>query len=225
MKKIVCVLGLPRSGTSVVAGILRIIGVDFGEVNEDKFEMHPTGIQEDHNIMEFNSELQKDYGGNLFEPPIIPSLKDDHRILDMYIPQLKEMLTEKVKGKEIWGFKDPRAIFLFHLYESVIRNPYIIFTQRDKIGLSNATLRYFPTLDKEQFEKNHKRFKKEVKRLRKQYGTHSVFFKSLICNPIKEAERMAEFIGLEITDEQRKKVKEFLIKDPRERRTWYQKFQ
>src|SRR5882724_3970316 len=67
----VCVLGMSRSGTSLTARILNLMGVDLGP-SEDLLEPNPdnpTGFWEQRPIVLLNEEIFVALGGWWFDPP------------------------------------------------------------------------------------------------------------------------------------------------------------
>src|SRR5918994_5655575 len=70
----VCVLGMHRSGTSLVAGVLRQLGVDLGP-DEEFLPPDPnnqSGYFELADAVEINNEILAHYGGGRDDPPGAP---------------------------------------------------------------------------------------------------------------------------------------------------------
>src|SRR5919106_6018808 len=70
----ICVLGMHRSGTSLVAGVLRLLGVDLG--SDEEFlppdSNNQSGYFELADLVEINDEILAHYGGTWDELPELP---------------------------------------------------------------------------------------------------------------------------------------------------------
>lgn len=107
---VVCVLGMHRSGTSVVSRLLNILGVYLGPEHSmsNPAADNPKGHWEHHPISLVNDEILSRFGGRWDEPaafphgwfraPEVADLKDKGR----------ELLAD-FAGQALWGWKDPRT--------------------------------------------------------------------------------------------------------------------
>ena len=72
---IICVLGMHRSGTSLLARILNLIGVDLGPdevLTTEPVADNPKGYWEHHEITAISDAILKRHGGSWDEPPLLP---------------------------------------------------------------------------------------------------------------------------------------------------------
>ncbi len=99
----IIVLGMHRSGTSCLAGILESAGLHLGEVNT-KAPFNKKGNRENNDIMKLNDQVLANTGHTWRDPPEGPAkwTEADGRQRDAIISKLSE--------KPIWGFKDPRTL-------------------------------------------------------------------------------------------------------------------
>src|SRR4051812_19368334 len=69
--RLVSVIGMHRSGTSLVARITNLLGVDFGATAEmlPAAPRNPSGFWENARLVELNDELLDALGGNATTPP------------------------------------------------------------------------------------------------------------------------------------------------------------
>lgn len=120
----VTVLGMHRSGTSAVAGMLADHGVDLGPVSE-KNRFNPRGNREIQELNRLHDRVLERSGGSWWEPPArIRVRRGDFR-------RRNEILTT-IPGETI-GVKDPRMILLLDFWRDleprpigVIRNPVAV---------------------------------------------------------------------------------------------------
>lgn len=99
MSRSILVLGIPRSGTSCVAGVLRRLGVDMGSGHlQPPDEHNPKGYYEDLRWQKFNKRVTG-LGYGIKRPATIEgSLKARYKLL-----------AKQRQGRGwIWGIKDPR---------------------------------------------------------------------------------------------------------------------
>ncbi|MCT7975650.1 hypothetical protein [Laspinema olomoucense] len=128
----VFILGMHRSGTSCLTGMIEQYGLHLGEVSPiDKFNQK--GNRENKVVMQINNELLLANGGYWYEPEevqwVTPSLKER-------IEQFKQNLDV---GK-FWGIKDPRMLFCLSawfqpdtLLAGTFRHPYeVIYSLKDR---------------------------------------------------------------------------------------------
>ena len=70
-----CVLSSGRSGTSLAARVLNLMGVDLGPESAmlEAGDMNARGYWENRQIMALNDAILERLGGTLFRPPPLPS--------------------------------------------------------------------------------------------------------------------------------------------------------
>jgi len=120
--RIVAVLGMHRSGTSALAGILAELGVDLGDARtESRFQ--PKGNNESRAIVKLHDRLLRRNDASWWEPPT-GSIEIPPRIRR----KLREVLAT-FEGPTI-GVKDPRMLLVYELWRDlplirlgVFRNP------------------------------------------------------------------------------------------------------
>lgn len=111
----VIVIGMHRSGTSMIAGILYHLGVFMGEnLMVGDMPQQPHGYYEDREIISLNERLLTACKGSWDYPPPSISLPDDHELIEE-MERLIESRERVGKGK-FWGWKDPRTVLTLPLY-------------------------------------------------------------------------------------------------------------
>lgn len=99
----ICVLGMHRSGTSCLTGLLEDAGVYLGNVSKQN-PHNKKGNQESLRIMQLHDEVLASNGGSWDHPPSKPVVWSEAQ---------KTALTailDEYKGHTCWAFKDPRAM-------------------------------------------------------------------------------------------------------------------
>jgi hypothetical protein len=120
----ICVLGMHRSGTSCLTGIMQNLGVELGEVFTDNLH-NKRGNRENGRIVFLNDAVLVTNQGAWNNPLVVSKwTKQEARERDSIIKELEQ------KSSEHWGFKDPRALFTLPFWLEAIANPKFIGTFR-----------------------------------------------------------------------------------------------
>lgn len=150
--RVICTIGVHRSGTSLVSRIVNLLGVDLGPdprvvtAGED----NPTGYWEYRPFVDINDDLLQRFGGHWDQPPALPpSWVDDPRLDDLK-EKARRLVATDFSGAPLWGWKDPRACVTLPFWQDVIgpmryvicvRNPSAVvasLASRDGRGRGNA---------------------------------------------------------------------------------------
>lgn len=219
-QKTVVVLGLARSGTSVTTGIVEALGVDMGPPSYPT-DWNPKGNFEDEEFAKLHKAiLNSAEEGKTYFDPTAPGKILAQR--NKFEGRIRELLAEKSRGKALWGWKHPDTIMMAELYLPYLVNPHFILVFRNPLGTAHSTVEHT------------RRFKDKVDLWRALKLVHfyhgemmgfidrhpelpKVFlsFEELVHDPVKEAARLAEFLGIELTDKKADEVERLVI--PREK--------
>lgn len=107
------VLGVPRGGTSMCAGALRLAGISMGA------EITPEN--EDRDFISHQGDIQ------VLEKP--------ERKAE-YLSRIKEVISVRNGNHDVWGWKDPiSALYLEDIIQH-LRNPHLILVMRDPMAVA-----------------------------------------------------------------------------------------
>jgi len=142
MKKIIIVLGMHRSGTSALAGLLHSNGIVMG--NEKKKDFYPPPMKENpkgfFENVRFRRKNDLILGRNGYKvksfDPYCRTVQyiDKH---DQLYRDMRELVYEFNKDNEVWGWKDPRTnltlINWIRVFDDLgmINNLKLIYINRD----------------------------------------------------------------------------------------------
>lgn len=107
----VFILGMHRSGTSCLTGMLNQYGLYLGEVSE-KSRFNSKGNRESMEVRSINKQLLHLNGGSWHEPV---EIKKIHPILHLHIQRHRKLME---KQGRVWGVKDPRMLFCLHWWRT-----------------------------------------------------------------------------------------------------------
>lgn len=115
MDKIVIVLGMHRSGTSVFTGILNKMGLPLGERLMRPSRDNPKGYFENMDFFYFNEKVLRGCNASWNN---VTNITEEKLLKEEYKTMLKTIL-KKYSEHKIFGVKDPRICVLLPLYEKV----------------------------------------------------------------------------------------------------------
>jgi hypothetical protein len=128
----VCIVGMHRSGTSMVAQMLRLCGLDLGPTERLMAASpdNPDGYWEHAGFVSLDDDLLHVLGGGWDYPPTLPETWDHARFAPYRARA--EALVASFAGREPWGWKDPRTSLVLPFWldalpglraMTVVRNP------------------------------------------------------------------------------------------------------
>lgn len=194
-KNVFVVIGIGRSGTSVIARSLKVLGIDLGQKLLPGDERNPKGFWEDADIL---YRINRGVSHTLGEPWTTTNILDydtieKNSVLKAYKLSAMNILSKRMANTDYWGFKDPRTTTILPFWQCVfksmnvqdhyviaVRNPlavahsHLSFAKTDlEMGLLLWLMHLFTAIE----------------------GTHGrkrvvVCYENMLKNPHKELERM-----------------------------------
>ncbi len=133
----VVILGMHRSGTSMVAEALASGGLFVGEPDEllAGQEDNPRGFWEREDVVALNDEILAANNATWYRPPRqAPACTDAHRAA------MGEILG-RLPGDRSWQLKDPRQVLTWPLWREVLGDVVLVFVYRDPIAVATSLQR------------------------------------------------------------------------------------
>jgi hypothetical protein len=135
------VLGMHRSGTSAVAGMLHVLGVRMGpkHARPDWIGRHwsnPLGHFENPDIVWLNGRILGYDGAGVHESPAWDEVPERARPLG---PEI-ERTVRRSEG-EVWGWKDPWSVLTFPEFLPHLRDPRLVFVHRNPGQVAQSLFR------------------------------------------------------------------------------------
>lgn len=116
---LVFVLGMHRSGTSVLTGALQALGAHVGTNLMPANKHNPRGFFEDLGFVRFNDRLLKALGRNWHEMIYIETQQFETPHLSAYTLEAVKLLRQHVEGQALTALKDPRFCLLLPFWREV----------------------------------------------------------------------------------------------------------
>jgi hypothetical protein len=131
--RVICVLGMHRSGTSCLAGSLQQQGLFLGETNT-RAPWNQRGNRENLDVMKLQEDILEQSGGSWDSPPPVVEWKAAH------FETARELLAAHA-GNPVWGFKDPRTVLTFDGWKRLVPDlqPVGIFRHPLRVAQSLET--------------------------------------------------------------------------------------
>jgi hypothetical protein len=136
----VCVLGMHRSGTSLIARVINLLGVDLG--SEEGLlppgPDNPSGYWESAEILEINDAILETFGGRWDK---LPALPEDWLASPSLIPlrkRAREILRERFGDIELWGWKDPRNCVTLPFWQELVRGMRYVVCIRNPVDVAES---------------------------------------------------------------------------------------
>ncbi len=194
---VICIIGMHRSGTSMVAHLLRSAGLELGpseNIYLDSVEDNPEGHFEHKAFHKINETLLAHFGGSWDNPP---QLKPDWE----YDPTLSEIsrnakkLLQEFNEYPHWGWKDPRTTILLPFWTSLIANLHFVICVRNPLEVAQSLARR----DRIPIQTGGYLWQQYMQAaLRDTAGFPRIitFYEDFFKDPAKEAKRLIKFCGL-----------------------------
>jgi len=118
----ICVLGMPRSGTSLITRVLNIMGVALGPEQHmlEPTASNPKGYWEQREINALNDAILSVFGGSFEHPPDLPPGWQHDPALDPLRTRAAALVTEYFADAPLWGFKDPRNSITHQFWRELV---------------------------------------------------------------------------------------------------------
>jgi hypothetical protein len=136
----IAVIGMHRSGTSLVARLLNLIGVPFGrqETMLPPQPDNPTGYWEQRAVMELNDELLAVLGSAWDDPAGLPRGWEAAPELEPFAERARRLVEEHYGDLPEWGFKDPRLSILLPFWLRVVPDLSFVVCVRNPVDVTHS---------------------------------------------------------------------------------------
>lgn len=111
--RVLAVLGMHRSGTSMLTGTLQEAGVFLGKVFRDPIEHNRKGLLEPKAVLYMHEDLFRANGGSWRDPPMSPRWQPLH-------VAVRDLFIDSMADRPLWAFKDPRTLFTLKDWQAVV---------------------------------------------------------------------------------------------------------
>lgn len=141
---ITVILGMHRSGTSTIAGILHLNNIIMGTYKTfwpRPLSQNPKGFYENYDFRKINDSLLKKVNYNVESlEPTIPNIIFDEKLSS----KMEKLILKSNKENNDWGWKDPRTCLTINSWIQIFKNlklekeVKIIFVSRKAISVARS---------------------------------------------------------------------------------------
>ena len=210
--KTIVVLGMHRSGTSLVANLLHnALGVTMGQRFLGRGPWNRQGVWEDIAFVSLNKSILRACGADRQTGWKNPPLRDKVLALgekEQWTQRIKELVQSR---QGLWGWKDPRTCLTIPLYHPYLEKTHYVCTVRrheavikslEKRGIKKHGQQFWQELI-QRYEGDRTRFLHEV-----DAPCLTVCFERFLSKKLwqGEIEMLAEFVGVDMDIEKVKGI-------------------
>jgi len=216
-QKVVCILGMHRSGTSAVARIVNLLGVDLGSPEVLAFEPahdNAKGHWENTEIASINEAIFRNYHGSWHEPPTFPTAWELSPELAGLRADAERLIKDQFAHSSLWGWKDPRTCLTLPFWRQLLSEVHYILCLRNPVDVASSLEHRDQFLSEKSF---HLWATYVSSALQYTEGKPRivVFYQDVVDDSATEFSRLAQFLGqpeLAGDEDLRDKVQSFVEK-------------
>lgn len=192
---IVCVLGMHRSGTSVAARLMNLLGISLGAEEQLLIPQpdNPTGYWEYRPILELNDEILGRLGGSFAEPPPLPPGWETAAELADLRRRARDLIARTFASGD-WGWKDPRTCLTLPFWKQILPPIQYVICMRSPAEVAAS----LETRDGSSVEKSIRLWQIYTGAAIEQttgLPRHFLFYEDVIHSHREEVSRLARFLG------------------------------
>lgn len=147
---VVCVIGTPRSGTSLTARILNLAGVYLGPESEMRpaGRWNPKGFWENRRIAELNRRLLESLDRDDLTPPRVAADWAASGEFEAERVEAQALISDTFAGHRLWGWKEAGTTLVLPFWQQLLpdmryviclRNPIDVAASAERIEAGNRS--------------------------------------------------------------------------------------
>jgi hypothetical protein len=196
----VCILGFPRSGTSLVARLCNLLGVDLGpeadllpQANAD----NPHGYWEPLWVNDLNDELLDQLGGTWWKPLYAEEGWERRPELAEVADRARRLINDRLAGAPLWGWKDPRTALTLPFWRELVPTARYVLCVRNPVdAIASLQRRPEPTQPIDEWGQLWLEYLGRSLRETADRPLHVVFYEDLFERPDQTLDSLATFLGV-----------------------------
>jgi len=139
-RKVVIVLGMSRSGTSLLTRGINVLGVELGEDLLQSTKANPKGYWENNDIFGINEQLLELIGSSWHNVALTGAIDFSCHCFDSVRGVARGVINKLISQYPLCGFKDPRICRLLPFWQDVLREfdveVYYIVSLRNPVNVA-----------------------------------------------------------------------------------------
>lgn len=200
----VCIVGFPRSGTSLVARLCNMLGVEFGAESDllpRSYGDNPRGYWELRWVNDLNDELLERLGSAWWKPLYAEEGWESRPELADLAARAQAELDRTFAGAPLWGWKDPRTALTLPFWKQRLPGvEYVLCVRNPADAIASLQRRPEPTLSIEEWGRLWLEYLGRALREMAGRPLHVVFYEDLFERSEETLSALAAFLRLELRD-------------------------
>ncbi len=136
----VAIIGMHRSGTSMLSRMLNICGLDLGAEADmiPAQETNPRGHWEHARIVDINKRILAHFGGTAEDPPVLPERWFERPELQPLYQEASAFVAETFGQATAWGWKDPRTTLTAPFWRRIVPGLRFVVCVRNPLDAASS---------------------------------------------------------------------------------------
>jgi len=208
----VLILGMHRSGTSMIGGVLKTLGVNLGQDSPGIQISNPLGHFEDAEFLKLNNAILRRAGGEWDSPPDTFTLDT---LVGEYRSSVKDLVQSRARENKnkIWGWKDPRTSLTAGFYLPFLKNPYIIWCNRFPDDIA-ASLWKRNKISRQDSMELISKYQHSINKIIAEYSNLPLLklnYHEVVQDPEYWVKEICDFLHLSVNDSQESKAVQIIL--------------
>ena len=197
---VVCVAGMHRSGTSMVARLIHTCGVYFGpeRILAHYYPDNERGFWENADFVTLNEALLQDLGGTWDTPSPLPDTWNN-AALDPLRDRALDLISRLSDLKQ-WGWKDPRSSLTLPFWRQLIPKLKVVICLRNPLEVIQSLVRRGSSADDSLLEL-WLMYNQELMAAVPPEDRVITHYTTYFHDPRQELRRVLGFLGIPVSDE------------------------
>jgi hypothetical protein len=195
----IIVLGMHRSGTSMITRGLLALGVELGDSLIQSAYDNPKGFWEDRNIVGINEALLAISGQTWDSAGLDENVDFYGEEYEQLRNEARSYIQEVFISKELWGFKDPRTALLLGFWLPLLEEMGVSISFVVSVRNPAAVVQSLERRNGFSYEKSYAMWLGHMNAAINGIGSYSavvVDYKRMLIEPIRQLERIAERLSI-----------------------------
>lgn len=140
-RAVICVLGMHRSGTSLVTRCLNLLGMSIGRKGSllpPSDPDNPAGFWEHQGFIEINDAILERFGGSWHRPPELPAGWETSPQLSDLRGRAEKLIVEDFEDYRQWGWKDPRNSLTLAFWRQIVPDMQCVVCMRNPLDVARS---------------------------------------------------------------------------------------
>lgn len=203
-RRCILILGVHRSGSSALAGLLDKMGIDLGKSIAPPSYDNPKGFFENLRVQELNIKLLAELKITWHYTGFLKEYWWKHPSITKFQLEAIEIIKREFEGQNLFAIKEPRICYLFPFWEEILNSLDITIQSIVMLRHPEEVVASLEKRNKFSYTKSHLLYLSHlfcIEKYRKSYVTSFVKYEELLDNPLQIVQQLDKELSLSIPQE------------------------